>query len=56
MADYYAIAKIFEEFHHKLRSAPNEIEWHSLSQSIETCSTSIQSKFVNTLAALGVEV
>lgn len=56
MADYLAVAKIFEELHHGFRSAPNEIEWQSLSRAIETSSTSIQSKFVNTLAAFGVEV
>ena len=50
------MAKIFEELHDKLRSTPHEIEWQGLSQSIETSSTIIQSKFVNTVAAFGVEV
>ena len=56
VSDYWTIAKIFEELHDKVQTSPNDVQWQDIAQNIQDSSTSIQSKFANTLAAFGVEV
>lgn len=56
VADYWAIAAVFENLYQELRTSSDQIEWDDITQNIENSSYSVQAKFASTVAALGVEV
>jgi hypothetical protein len=56
VADYWAIAAIFENLYQELRTSSDQIEWDDITQNIENSSCSVQAKFASTVAAFGVEV
>ena len=56
VADYWAIARVFQDLHQELRTSPERMEWDTVTQNIENSSYSVQAKFTSTVAAFGVEV
>lgn len=56
MADYWALARLFERFLDNMNQSPNDIHYDDITEMIYSSLGPLQRKYATTLAGFGVEV